>query len=132
MFVEATPGDTLLKMLKVTEETFKIAEDKRIKFISKAGTKLIHLFERKNPFEVNCNEEDCPPCETIDDPNKLSKCRMENVSYQAKCLTCELVGKNRIYDGETARNLHIRSKEHLYDLKTKNPNLYANKGLRCE
>ena len=60
MFVEATPGDTLLKMLKATEEKFQIAEDKRIKLVSKSGTKLINLFERKNPFETNCDERDCP------------------------------------------------------------------------
>ena len=51
MFVDATPGDTLLKMMKATEERFMIAEDKRIKFISKSGTKLVNIFEKKNPFE---------------------------------------------------------------------------------
>ena len=94
MFVEATPGDTLLKMLKDTEEKYKIADDKRINFVSKTGTKLINMLERKNPFETNCNEEDCHPCKTIDNPNSLSKCRTNNVSYQSKHLTCDLEGKS--------------------------------------
>ena len=33
MFVEATHGDTLLKMLKATEEKFKFSNNKRIKFV---------------------------------------------------------------------------------------------------
>ena len=86
MFVEATPGDKLLKMIKATEEKYQIASDHRIKFVSKSGTKLEHLFERQNPFENNCNESDCKVCEGID-PNshKLTKCRSNNVCYEAKC-----------------------------------------------
>ena len=47
MFVDATPGDKLVKMIKATEEKHKIAEDQRIKIISKVGTKLVNLFEKK-------------------------------------------------------------------------------------
>ena len=61
LFVEATPGDTLIKRLKETEERFKIAENCRIKLVSKSGNKLSSLIEKKNPFAVNCNEIECPP-----------------------------------------------------------------------
>ena len=50
MFVDATPGDRLMKMLKITEEKFKISEDIRIKIVSKSGSKLINLLQNKNPL----------------------------------------------------------------------------------
>ena len=71
MFVEATEGDTLLKMLKETEERFRISEDMRIKFISKTGPKLMQLFQRKGKNELCCEAEDCIPCvqaKQSDDP----------------------------------------------------------------
>ena len=116
MFVDATPGDTLLKKLKETEDKHKISEDCRIKLVSKSGNKLVHLLEKKDPFAKKCNEIDCPPCESLgDEVRKTSKCRVDNVTYRGTCKTCEVEGKHRYYDGETARNLHIRSKEHIND-----------------
>ena len=62
MFVEATEGDRLLKLLKETEDKFKIADHMRIKFISKTGPKLIQMFQRNDPFKGTCEEKDCIPC----------------------------------------------------------------------
>merc|ERR1711954_264825 len=59
LFIDATPGDKLLKMIKNTEEKFKIADDKRIKIVSRAGVKLINIFEKKNPFAKTEKECDC-------------------------------------------------------------------------
>ena len=74
------------------------------------------MLEKKDPFARKCNEVDCPPCESIgDEVRKTSKCRVDNVTYRGTCKTCEVEGKHRCYDGETARNLHIRSKEHIND-----------------
>ena len=121
LFVEATPGETLLKLLKETEERYKIADDCRIKLVSKSGSKISNLIVKKDPFAINCNEDECPPCGSINPKNsKLSKCRTNNVTYQGICKTCNEKGKIRIYDGETARNLHIRSKEHMNDFKKGN------------
>ena len=64
MFVEATKDDKLLKMLKATEETHKISDDCRIKFVSKSGIKLKHILETKNPFKSKCHASDCKPCES--------------------------------------------------------------------
>ena len=117
--------------MKETEENYKISENCRIKLVSKSGSKLCSLFERKNPFANNCNDKECPPCENID-KEKLSKCRTNNVTYQGICKTCENKGKVRIYDGETARNLHIRSKEHVKDLKRNNENSWMLKHINDE
>ena len=116
MFVEATYGDTLLKMLKATEDKYKIADNKRIKFVSKSGTKLENLFKSKNPSKRSCKE--C--AKSGADENLQSNCKTNNVVYQGKCDTCEEKGNTRVYDGETARNLHVRSKEHFADFKNKN------------
>ena len=63
-------------MLQKTEEKFRISEDKRIKFVSKCGTKMIDFLQRKNPFDENCMKDDCKPCESVkEESNKLSKCR---------------------------------------------------------
>ena len=118
MFVEATPEDTLLKMLKTTEEQHKISDNHRIKFVSKSGSKLENILERKNPFESNCHSNDCKPCANSNlKTNQLSKCRTNNVSYESTCKLCEKEGRQRVYIGETARNLYTRSKEHYRDLK---------------
>ena len=62
MFVEATPGDQLLKLIKKVEEKYMIGENQRIKFVTKNGPKLCHLLERKDPFLKNCESGVCRPC----------------------------------------------------------------------
>ena len=47
LFEDATPGDEVLKMMKYTESIYKIADDKRIKVVSRAGTKLVHILKKK-------------------------------------------------------------------------------------
>ena len=43
MFVDATRDDKLLKMLKETEEKYKVSKKFRIKFVPKSGIKLKQL-----------------------------------------------------------------------------------------
>ena len=43
MFVEATPNGELVDCLRKIEEKYKIAENKRIKFVEKSGIKLINI-----------------------------------------------------------------------------------------
>ena len=117
MFVEATPGDELLKMLKETEEKFKISDNHRIKFISKSGMKLGQMLQRKDPFLKVC---DCKPSiNAFEKTGKIIDCKKNNVHYEAACRKCNENGIVRKYDGETARNIHTRSKEHYDNLKNK-------------
>ena len=53
IFVEATPEDKLLKMLKSTEEKFKISQDYRVKFVSTSGTKLKKYYKEKIHLNIN-------------------------------------------------------------------------------
>ena len=57
------------------------------------------------------------------------KCRTNSVSYQAKCTNCDSQGKTKVYDGETARNLVVRSREHLNDLKNGKVNSFMKKHI---
>ena len=54
MFVDATPNNDLIKLIRKTEEKFMMDKEHRIKFVSETGTKLIHMFQKKDPFLKNC------------------------------------------------------------------------------
>ena len=130
MFIEATPGDRLLKMLKQTEETHKISDNHRIKIVTKTGTKLKHLLERKDPFISKCSDNDCQPCENSKDTQKsVLDCRKNMICYEVTCRTCEKEGKFRAYHGETARNLYTRSKEHYTALRSQSEKSFMNKHI---
>ena len=118
MFVDATPGDKLLKMLKHTEAKHRISDDFRIKFVSKAGIKLKSLLLRKHMRTKTCEENNGNPCVISNGKGIESHiCTKNRVSYFSKCATCEKLGKCRVYYGETARNIHTRSQEHYNALK---------------
>ena len=133
MFVEATEGDRLLKLLKETEDKFKIADHMRIKFISKTGPKLIQMFQRKDPFKGTCGENDCIPCvQSVDYLEKPPNCRKNNIAYSAQCIKCDKKGIKRVYYGETCRNLYLRSKEHYSDVISKKDNSWMYRHTQTE
>ena len=128
MFAEATPEDKLLKMLKETEHKHRISDKHRIKFVTKSGIKLKHLLERKDPFMSECGDNECNPC--VNSKSKSGKtlnCKKNRVCYEARCRNCEKEGKLRVYHGETARNIHTRSKEHYQAYKNKSDKSFMNK-----
>ena len=133
MFVEATPNDGLNKMLRNTEEKFMIDKNHRIKFVSKTGSKLINIFQKKDPFQKNCDSKECQPCEnTSQGISKLSNCKVNNVCYSATCINCDQAGRKKIYHGETSRNLHIRSKEHTQLYLKRNDQSFMYKHVKNE
>ena len=133
MFVDPTPGDTLIKMLRQTENTHRIADNMRIKFVSKSGSKLIHKFQKRDPFKGACGRHDCQPCASSNDNNsEISNCRSNNVTYSAQCVECEKGGKIRMYIGETSRNLYVRSCEHYSALRNQNATSFMNKHITAE
>ena len=122
-----------MKMIKATEEQYMISNTHRIKVLSKAGTKLVNLFQRKNPFAKTEKECECNLNEqTEKSKTRICKCKVNSVSYQAKCATCDSEGKIRIYDGETARNLAVRSREHYDDFKNDKPTSFMKKHIDAE
>ena len=72
----------------------------------------------KNPLDNKCKLDDFEPCKFAA-KDKPSDCRKQNITYQGKCMNCEQKGVDKIYDGETARNLYVRSKEHIDGMKNK-------------
>lgn len=133
MFVDPTPGDKLLKNFKITEEKFKISDDIRIKFVSKSGNKLKHIFSKRNPFQKACGANDCHPCDPSGDDNLVfPNCRSNNISYSATCTLCEKEGRNKTYIGETCRNLYMRSKEHYAAFKHDNEKSFMFKHMNAE
>ena len=130
MFVDATPGDELLKMLKDTEKKHMISEDFRIKFVSKAGVKLKSLLQNRNIKGKTCNDNGGNPCVYSEGKGIQNfKCKQNRVSYFAKCKSCALQGKDRTYHGETARNLHVRSQEHYSAMMKESKNSFMHKHI---
>ena len=124
IFVDPTPNSLLLKMLKSTEDRHKINENCRIKFVEKSGVKYVDYLKNVNPFGENCKkEDDCLMCRNN---QKFTNCKTENVGYTIKCKLCKERQIVKTYEGETARNGHIRGKEHLkgWQNKSKNSVLY--------
>ena len=55
-----------------------------------------------------------------------------NVTYISQCKICEERGKERVYYGETCRNLNIRSKEHYKDCDNKSKQSWMYKHIENE
>ena len=82
MFVDATPGDKLLKMLKNTESKFMISDNFRIRFVSKAGVKLKSLLQKKSISQITCSDVNGKPCVTSKGESiKTVKCKQNRVTY---------------------------------------------------
>ena len=50
MFIDATPGDRLLKIFKEIEDKHRVSDEDRIKFISRSGIKLENLVQERDPL----------------------------------------------------------------------------------
>ena len=98
-----------------------------------SGIKLKELLTKRDPFQDVCNQNDCLPCASLSKhPGKTSKCRLNRIVYEARCRTCANEGKDRIYHGETARNLYERSKEHMNAFNNRSPNSFIYKHVLAE
>ena len=113
----ATPGSTLLKMLKKTEEAHQIGPKSRIKFIETSGRKYVDQLRVNDPYETKCQPEE--KCLTCKSRAKTSNCKIANVGYSIICKTCKERGRDRTYEGESCRTAYIRGKEHIREYERK-------------
>ena len=120
MFVEATPQGELIKKLRDTEERYKIDETKRIKFIEKCGNKLIDCIRISDPYRSNCKRE--TKCLACENKEEFSNCRKENIGYSIQCLLCKSRGIEKVYEGESSRNMYLRQIEHTKQYENNDPN----------
>ena len=80
-----------------------------------------------------CGENDCYPCvNSKSKSGQILNCRKNRVCYEARCRNCEKEGKLRVYHGETARNVHIRSKEHYRAYSNKSDKSFMHKHVMKE
>ena len=129
LFVETTPRGELATLLRKREAEINRNNDWRIKIVGKSGKKLENVLQKNNPFPEETCKGKCFPCKSKSTDSKKSNCKKNNVGYKIPCITCEMKGKTRVYEGETSRNAKIRGEEHLRGLINKkdgNP-LYKHK-----
>ena len=128
IFVPPTPGSELKKQMQSKEEEMRAGgrEEYPIKIIETAGKTLEQTLVNTDPFNGNqCNDVKCEPRKN---PKNKINCRRNGVCYRVSCLSCLRAGnpsdvsallKCSSYYGESARNMHCRSKEHVSKFNSK-------------
>ena len=127
IFVPPTPGSELKKQMQAKEEEMRAGgrEGYPIKIIETAGKTLEQTLVNTDPFDGNkCTDEKCEP--NKNPANKIN-CRRNCVCYRITCLLCLAAGRqadvthleSACYYGQTAKNMHCRSKEHVSKFNSK-------------
>ena len=121
----------MAKMMIQDEAHLEKVTGYRVKYVEKPGQNLGSQLVRSNPWAgQDCGRFGCLLCETKSRSGKnlTQSCSKRNLTYQTWCQTC----KNRdekgkeaeddkqtrlyTYVGETAKSVHERGKEHVYDM----------------
>ena len=128
IFVPPTPGSQLKKLMQAKEEETRAGgrESIPIKIIETAGRTLEQTLVNNDPFNGNqCSDAKCEPRKN--GRNKIN-CRRNGVCYRISCLLCLRAGRpgdvtryleGACYYGESAKNMHCRSKEHVSKFNSK-------------
>ena len=127
IFVPPTPGSELKKQMQAKEEELRAGgrEGYPIKIIETAGRTLEQTLVNTDPFGGNqCTDEKCEPNKN---PKNRINCRRNCVCYRVTCLLCLAAGRPAdvtylecaCYYGQTAKNMHCRSKEHVCKFNSK-------------
>ena len=134
IFVPPTPGSELKKKMQSKEEEMRAGgrESYPIKIIETAGKTLEQTLVNTDPFEGNkCTDEKCEP--NKNPKNKIS-CRRNCICYRVTCLLCLEAGRPAdvshylecaCYYGQSAKNMHCRSKEHVSKFNSKSEKIRA-------
>ena len=123
-----TPGSQLKKQMQAKEEEMRAGgrEEFPIKIIETAGRTLEQTLVNTDPFNGNqCTDAKCEPMKNS--KNKIN-CRRNGICYRVSCLCCLRAGRPAdatafldcaCYYGESAKNMHCRSKEHVSKFNSK-------------
>ena len=127
--VPSTKGSRLFKVLVKQETRLVTLTGYNVKVVEKSGMQLARLFQRVYTPRT-CHWRECPACANADTTKGPSKCRVNNIVYEAVCMECEDLAKelDKItttkeisfigrYIGESSRTLSERSKEHIDGVK---------------
>ena len=102
------------KLKKSIEEKLKrVNLTKKVKIVEKPGQKFFDRLKTINqkPKNENCKDPDC----LIQKTNKGGNCKNNEIVYGIECKDC-----GDRYVGETSRNGHTRSIEHVKNAKLDN------------
>ena len=141
LFIPYTPGGELTRRLRAAEEDMARQTGIKIKIVEKAGTKLVDLLHKSDPWQgADCRRENCLLCRTkiATEKDERQDCTQRSIVYQTWCLNCEKTAREKIleeekdeekakekikkiplfkYIGETARSAYERGLEHLRDFQ---------------
>ena len=132
IFIPPTPGSQLKKLMQEKEAEMRAGgrEDFPIKIIETAGKTLERTLVNTDPFDGNkCTDVKCEP--NKNPRNKIS-CRRNGVCYRISCLLCLGAGRPSdvtrylecaCYYGESGKNMHCRSKEHVSKFNSRSEKL---------
>ena len=119
LFVPVTKGGKWIKELKQREEEINRFSTERIKIIEGGGVQMKSFMVKKNPFpNTKCEKKKCILCESNVTGKNQIPCNSNNVGYELVCDTCRDRGKDKIYEGETARSARVRGAEHVNNFKS--------------
>ena len=128
IFIPPTPGSQLKKLMQEKEAEMRAGgrEEFPIKIIETAGKTLERTLVNSDPFGGNkCTEAKCEPRKN---PRNKISCRRNGVCYRITCLLCLRAGRpsdvtryleGACYYGESGKNMHCRSKEHVSKFNSK-------------
>ena len=92
--VPNTANGELIRRLIGVEFRLAKMSGYNVKLVERSGTQLSRLFQRVFT-PPTCHWPECPVC-LESDGKKSSKCRLSNIVYEGRCLTCiEMVGEGK-------------------------------------
>ena len=127
ILVPPTPGSELKKQMQAKEEEMRAGgrEAFPIKIIETAGKTLEQTLVNTDPFNGNqCSDEKCEP--NKNPKNKIS-CRINGLCCLRAGRPADVTAYSdcACYYGESAKNMHCRSKEHVTKFNSKSEKIRA-------
>ena len=80
---------------------------------------IIDCIRIADSYRRNCEGTQCLAC---GNKTKFSNCKKENIGYSLQRLLCKSRGIEKVYEGESCRNMYMRGKEHINQYKNNDPN----------
>ena len=115
IMVPSTPGSQLKRMIEEKLQGMRLKN--KIKVIEKPGQKFIDVLKINNKKTNNnnkCKDQNC----LIGGTEKGGNCKTNGIVYKIQCDDC-----GDKYIGETSRNGHSRSIEHVKDSQSTDQNI---------
>ena len=116
------PSSNRLK--RVAQESVKFSRE-NIRVVERGGTSIKSLLQRSDPSrDPLCGDDQCWICHSENEDGGQKQClkgscSSSNVGYVITCLSCQKLGLNRVYEGESGRAAKARATEHQAAIRRK-------------